>query len=185
LIVDFTIQPPALLGVLPLIILVATGVVLVVVAVVSRSAKKFGQSFVALLVIGVVVIALGVGLSYGSTGSTIITVGSGYLYVKSSSFGGPGNLNVTTGEVQSAYVARIGVGNLTISKQHGTNIGDYNVGVFTLGNGATAYVASDNSTDLVLLLSSGEYVILGTNDTTSLVSTFSQSVHAVSGPSAT
>jgi len=88
-------------------------------------------------------------------------------------------MNITSSQIRNAYVGEIGVGNLTISKQHGTNTGNFNVGVFTLGSGATAYVVSDNSTSLVLQLYSGGYVILGTSDTGALVAAFSQSVHLV------
>lgn len=91
-------------------------------------------------------------------------------------------MNITSGQIQSTYVGEVGSGNLTISKQHGTNIGDFDVGVFTLGSGATAYVVSDNSTSLVLHLYSGAYVVVGTSDTSALVAAFSESVHVVRNP---
>ena len=47
----------------------------------------------------------------------------------------------------------------------------------TLGNGDTAYVVSNNSTDLLIQLNSGEYVILGTSNTNALATSFSQSVY--------
>jgi hypothetical protein len=77
----------------------------------------------------------------------------------------------------SAYLGQIGSGNLTLSKQHGTNYDHFNVGIFTLGNGKTAYVVSNNSTDLIIQLSSGGYVILGTSDTNALATSFSRSVY--------
>jgi len=46
-----------------------------------------------------------------------------------------------------------------------------------LGNGKTAYVVSNNSTDLIIQLDGGKYVILGTSDTNALVASFSQSVY--------
>jgi hypothetical protein len=104
---------------------------------------------------------------------------SGYVSVTSSGFSGTGNLNFTASEITSAYVGQIGSGNLTLSKQHGTNYGDFNVGVFTLGNGATAYVVSNNSTDLIIQLNTGDYLILGTSNTNALAQKFSQSVYQV------
>jgi hypothetical protein len=104
---------------------------------------------------------------------------SGYVSVTSSGFSGTGNLNFTASEITSAYVGQIGSGNLTLSKQQGTNYGDFNVGVFTLGNGATAYVVSNNSTDLVIQLNTGDYLILGTSNTNALAQKFSQSVYQV------
>ena len=66
---------------------------------------------------------------------------------------------------------------LTLSKQHGTNYDHFNVGVFTLGNGATAYVISNNSTDLIIQLTSEKYLVLGTSNTNALATSFSQSVY--------
>lgn len=51
--------------------------------------------------------------------------------------------------------------------------------MIVLANGATAYVVSDNSTSLVIGLSDGNYVILGTNETSALVMAFSKYVHPV------
>jgi hypothetical protein len=115
-------------------------------------------------------------LFFESNQPSTITIGSGYVYVRSPGFGGAGNMNITANEVASAYVGQIGSGNLTLSKQHGTNYDHVNVGIFTLGNGKTAYVVSNNSTDLVIQLNSGEYVILGTSNTDVLAQAFSQSV---------
>jgi hypothetical protein len=97
--------------------------------------------------------------------------------VKSSSFTGAGNINFPANSVASAYVGPIGSGNLTLSKQHGTNYDDFNVGIFTLGNGMIAYVVSNNSTDRIIQLNTGEYVILGTSNTNALALSFSQSVY--------
>ena len=54
------------------------------------------------------------------------------------------------------------------------------VGIFTLGNGATAYVVSNNSTDLIIQLNSGEYVVLGTSNINALATSFSNSVYSLS-----
>ena len=180
MVVEFTLQPPSIVGTLPLVILVVMGGALIALALATgRHAKSVRRTFIVMLVLGVVTVGTGVGLSYLSSAPSTITVGSGYLYINSSSFSGTGSMNITSNQIQSAYVGEVGVGNLTLSKQHGTNTGDFNVGVFTLGNGATAYVVSDNTTSLVLRLYSGNYVVLGTGDTSALVAAFSQSVHSV------
>ena len=81
---------------------------------------------------------------------------------------------MTSSQILSAYVGQIGSGNLTLSKQHGTNYDHFNVGVFTLKDGSTAYVVSNNSTDLIIHLNTGKYVILGTSNTDALAASFSQ-----------
>ena len=177
---QFTVQPPLGLGLFPLIGLVVTGIALIVVAFATgRRAKTVRGTFVLLLIIGLAVIGLGVWLFFSSTGSSTITIGSGYVSIASSSFSGTGNQNFTSSEITSAYVGQIGSGNLTLSKQYGTDYGDFNVGVFTLGNGATAYVVSNNSTDLIVHLDTGDYLILGTSNTNALAQKFSQSVYQV------
>lgn|GEM_PF-2275295 len=142
--------------------------------------KKMKGYFVTMLMIGFFLIGLGVALFSIASTPTEITVDPGYLSIQSPSYFGPGNVNITKGEITHAYVSQIGSGNLSLSKQYGTNAGDLNVGVFTLGNGATANVVSNNSTDLIILLNTGRYVIVGTQDTSALVSAFSQLVYPVS-----
>ena len=145
MVVEFTLHPPPLVSTLPLLIQVVTGAFLIVlVFTTGRRAKSVRQSYLIMLIIGVVMIGLGVGLSYSIGTPSSNTVGNGYLFIKSPSFGGAANKNITSRQIQSAYVGSIGMGKLTISKQHGTNIGDFDVGVFTLAREATAYVVSDN-----------------------------------------
>jgi hypothetical protein len=177
---QFTVQPPSIVGLIPVVILVVTGVFLIVLAFATgRRAKTIRGTFALLIIIGLAVMGLGIWLFFSARASSTITVGSGYVSVTSSSFGGTGNLNFTSSDIASAYVGQIGSGNFTLSKQHGTNTGDFNVGVFTLGNGATAYVVSSNSTDLIIHLDTGDYLILGTSNTDALASSFSQSVYAL------
>jgi len=97
--------------------------------------------------------------------------------IQSPSFNGAGNMNITANKIASAYVGQIGSGNLTLSKQHGTNYDHFNVGIFTLGNGSKAYVVSNNSTNLIIELNNGEFVILGTSNTNGLAVSFSHSVY--------
>ena len=177
-VVQFTVQSSSGLGLIPFAVLVVTGTALLILAFATgRHTRRVRRTFTIMLVIGVVVIGLGVWLYFSSATPSMITVGSGFLSVTSPSFNGAGNMNVTSGEIASAYVAQIGSGNLTLSKQHGTNYDSFNVGVFTLGNGATAYVVSNNSTDLIIQLDSGEYMILGTSNTNALAASFALYVH--------
>lgn len=136
--------------------------------------KKMRGYFYGSLIVGLLMTGLGVGLAYLSSEPSTITVSPGALSVQSPWGFGTGNLNVASGDVSRAYVSQIGSGNLTLSKQYGTSDGDLNIGVFTLGSGATAYVVSDNSTDLIIHLKTGDYLVLGTSDTAALASAFTQ-----------
>lgn len=180
MVVEFTVAPSSTLGILPMSILVATGAFIIILAVVTgRRAKAVRGTFYTLLAIGIITIGIGIGLPFLTGSSSTITVGSGYMAINSPSFGGSGSLNVTSGMVQSAYVGHIGSGNLSISKIHGTNYGDTNIGVYSMSTGDTAYVVSNNLTSLVLHLTDGKYVIVGTSDTNALVTAFSKSVYPV------
>jgi hypothetical protein len=175
---QFTVQPSSSLGTIALVVLVVTGTFLLVLALTTgRRAKTIRPTFVLLMIIGMVVIGLGAWLFFASNMPSTITVGSGYVNIQSPGFSGAGNMNITANKIVSAYVGQIGSGNLTLSKQHGTNYDHFNTGIFTLGNGDTAYVVSNNSTDLIIQLNSGEYVILGTSNTSALATSFSQSVY--------
>lgn len=173
-------QPSSSLGTIALVALVVTGAVLLLLALTTgRHAKTIRPTFVLLIIIAIGVIGLGVWLFFASNTPSTITVGSGYISIQSPSFSGAGNMNITANKIASAYVGQIGFGNLTLSKQHGTNYDHFNTGIFTLGNGDTAYVVSNNSTDLIIQLNSGEYVILGTSNTLALATSFSQSVYSL------
>ena len=175
---QFTVQPSSSIGIIALIILVVIGVALLILALTTgRRAKTIRRTFIALLAIGIAVIGLGVGLFYATSAPSTITVGSGYVSIQSPSFNGAGNLNITSNQILSAYVGQIGSGNLTLAKQHGTNYDHFNVGVFTLRDGSTAYVVSSNSTDLIIHLNTGKYVILGTSNTAALATIFSKTVY--------
>jgi hypothetical protein len=177
---QFTVHPSSILGLIALIFLVITGIALLLLAFLTgRRAKTIRRTFVALIIMGLAIIGLGVWMYYETNMPSTITVGSGYVSIHSSGFFGAGDRNVTTDQIASAYIGQLGSGNLTLSKQHGTNYDDFNIGIFTLGNGQTAYVVSSNSTDLIIQMNSGEYVILGTTNTSALATYFSQSVYAI------
>jgi hypothetical protein len=144
--------------------------------------SKYGLALlgIALIVIG----GISYGLVYTSTSASVVTIGSGYIDVESKEFNFTGSLlainsnkNATSEEIAAAFVGHIGSGDFKLSKQHGTNFGETNVGVFTLGNGARAYVATTNSTSLIIELKSGEYLIVGNQNTQALSTSFSQNVH--------
>ena len=184
---QFTIQPTFVIVLA--IALAAAGIIILVTGLFVRmwdAPKPFSYGRVgvgkvtrrwAFIIGGIILIGTGVGLyALGGMPSTI-TVGSGYVYIQSTPLG-TGNFNITSSEIASAYVAQIGSGNLTLStRQWGVSIGDLNLGVFTLGNGKTANVVSDNPTDLIIQLNNGKYVILGTSNTAALASSFSQNVY--------
>jgi len=142
-------------------------------------------------ILGIVLIGVG-GLMYHGMSSTIaspsvVTIGSGYINVESKNFiqtnvigdllSINGNKNVTSEEIATAFVGQVGSGDFKLHKNYGTNFGDTNVGLYTLGNGASAYVATTNSTCLVIELKTGEYVIVGNQDTQTIANSFSQNVH--------
>ena len=184
---QFTVQPTFVI--VTAIALAVVGIIVLVTGLIIRplEAPKLysfgrvrvgkGTRRVAFIIAGTILIGTGVGLyALGGIPSTI-TVGSGYVYIQSPPFFGAGNMNTTSSEIASAYVGQIGSGNLTLSKQDGTNAGNLNIGVFTLGNGHTAYVVSDNSTDLIIQLKNGDYAVLGASRTNALATSFSQSVY--------
>ena len=184
---QFTVQATFLIVLA--IALAAAGIIILVTGVFVRmweAPKPYpfggvgvgkGTRRMAFVIGGIVLIGTGVGLyALGGMPSTI-TVGSGYVYIQSPPIG-TGNFNVTSSEIASAYVGQVGSGNLSLSiRQWGVTIGNLNLGVFTLGNGHTAYVISENPTDLIIQLNNGNYVILGTSNTTALAESFSQSVY--------
>jgi hypothetical protein len=179
MVTNFVIQPPMDLALIPLLILVATGVFVIMLAYFTgKHAKSIRQTFVALIIIGIGVISFGIWLYLTISTSSTINIESGYINIESPDFVGTGNLNFTTEDIKSAYVTQIGTGNITITlRQHGTSFGNYNLGVFTLGNGATAYIISNNQTVIVVQLNSGKYLILGATNIDQLIQSFSELVY--------
>jgi hypothetical protein len=120
---------------------------------------------------------------YTNTATSVVTIGSGYINVESKfTFIGAllsinSNKIVASDEIAVAFVGQIGSGDFKLSKQYGTNFDEVNVGVFTLGNDARAYVATTNSTSLMIELKNGEYLIVGNQNTQTLANSFSQNVH--------
>ncbi|MGD0449503.1 MAG: hypothetical protein ABSA79_00425 [Candidatus Bathyarchaeia archaeon] len=193
---QFTVQAPySVFITILVIILIAFGVVLMLsffldklvrkLSSISLSGGKTGNRYV-YATIGIVLIVLAGGLSYYWYAPSTVTVGSGYINIQFSALSPipfiGGEKNVTSNEISNAFVGQIGSGAFTLNKQYGNNLGDTNIGVFTLGNGATAYMASTNSTDLIIQLKSGEYIILGTSNMSTLAASFSQNVYPLKSP---
>ena len=120
------------------------------------------------------------GVFYAITGpNSSITVGNRYVTVSGKYIG---NETYYTSDIKAAFVENINTGSITLkTRTMGTSLGNINEGRFTLSNGASAYVISDNSTDLVVQLNSGFYLVLGTNNTNALATSFSANVFNVPG----
>jgi hypothetical protein len=134
-------------------------------------------------IVGIALVCVSGFLYYGThnSPSSMVTIGDGYINVESTYFVGVGvngdNKNVTSEEIAAAFVGQVGSGDFKLRKQHGLNYGDVNVGRYTLGNGATAYIASTSSTNLIIHLKSGQYLIVGNQDTQAIANSFSQNVY--------
>ncbi|MDR2719399.1 MAG: hypothetical protein LBC03_01160 [Nitrososphaerota archaeon] len=128
-----------------------------------------------------------------SSSPSIVTVGDGYINVESNAFTHVGAIfniksskNVTSEEITTAFISQVGSdnskGDFKLHKTYGYNFGDANIGLFALGNGATAYVVTTNSTSLIIELKNGEYIIVGSSDTQTIADSFSQNVHPILTP---
>jgi hypothetical protein len=128
------------------------------------------------LITGAIVIGISAVIFMGNALPSTITVGDQYVSYESS-FLGAGSMTITADQIANAYVAQLGQGDLTMSRTFGTASGDVCVGLFTLGNGHSAHVLTNNNTSLIIELISGEYVILGISDMDALTASFSQNVY--------
>jgi hypothetical protein len=198
---QFTIQPPySVIVTIFVAALITIGAFLIVISLSSKLLKaissiSYGHTLnltnkYVYATLGIAVILFASVVYYFSYIPSTVTVGSGYVNVQFSGFSpsspstpfANGNKNVTSNEIASAFVGQIGSGDFTLTKQQGTDLGNTNIGVYKLGNGATAYVASTNSTDLIIQLNNGQYVILGTSNTNALATSFSQNVYPLKSP---
>jgi hypothetical protein len=133
-----------------------------------------------LLAVGVVLLLAGGGVFFVSNPShhDSIAVGSGSVRVSTSYF----TVNVTSGQISQAYVVNFSSWNVSISaRTDGSALGSYRSGYFTLSNGAKAEVLTTGDTNLVVVLDSGTYLILGPSDFQPFLSSFSESVVQVPG----
>lgn len=155
---------------------VAIGAILLVL---RRKNAKTSQGGVAALVVGIILLATGVGLFSGGTGGSVIVIRPGSISVSGRFIG---NSTYGASDVRAAFVGNIVTGNLTLARRDtGTKLGNINEGIYTLSNGASAHVVSVNQTDLFVELDSGLYLVLGTPNTNALASDFAAAVAPVEG----
>jgi ethanolamine utilization microcompartment shell protein EutS len=204
---QFVVQPSISVSVVGLqivgVVLIVFGVVLVIVSVSNRliklsyAADRINALFsvfkdtgnkYAWVLVGVLLLITGgivVCAAQSTFSSSVVTIGDGYLNIESKAFtfeglfGIRGNKNVTSEEITIAFVGQVGSGDFALHRHLGFDSGDTNIGIFTLGNGATAYIASTNSINLIIELKNGEYLIVGTPDTQALADSFAQNVHSL------
>ena len=175
LVTVFPVTAPAVLAILSLgiiAVLIIIGVVLTIISLIGKERRT------KILAAGVVMLVAGAGVYFVTNPShqNSISVGKGSVLVSTSYF----NLNVSAGQISKAYVVSLSSWNITIaSRTDGSALGSFLSGYFTLSNGEKADVLSRNNTDLVLVLTSGTYVILGPLDFQAFLSTFDQSVMQV------
>lgn len=169
----FVVTPPAGLSefvygvVLTLLI---AGVVL------ALSSFKVGKERRAkLLVVGVIFLVAGAGVYFvtSPTQQDSITVNSGFIQVSTSQF----DIQVPVAQIAHAYVVNLSDWNVSISSRtDGSAFGSYRSGYFALSNGAKAEVLTTGDANLVLVLNSGTYVILGPSDFQAFTNSFTQNV---------
>jgi Bacterial PH domain len=149
-----------------------------VIALLSLRTGK--EKRVRLLVVGVIILVAGgsVFVISNPTQHDSIRVGPGSVGVSTSFF----NVNVTSNQISRAYVVNFSTWNVSItSRTDGSAFGSFLSGFFTLSNGAKAEVLTTQDTNLVVVLDSGTYLILGPSDFQSFLNSFNQSVTQVSG----
>lgn len=127
-----------------------------------------------------IVLALLVGGGLAATflnpSAPTIAVGPGQVSISAQVIG---TMSFQATDMKQACTQTVGSGLLaSMFKQSGTNYGNYNVGTYSLDNGATAYVVSDNPSNVVVELDSGLYLVLGppSSNFTGFVSYFSENV---------
>ncbi len=163
---------------------IAIGIIVILLGVFSKkkneNTRGIKNTFYTTILVGSAVVIIGIVLFFLLTIPYTVKIGNGYIYVSGSSIDG-GSVNVTSNEIESAYIGNIETGNLTLSvRTDGTSIGNINAGSFLLSNNDKAYVASENSTDVIMKLKDGSYLIVGNNDTDALSAIISKYVYNVS-----
>lgn len=178
--VTFTIIPSSMNWLIYLFIIPAIVVFVAGLSKYHKPQSNGKNSVSVILIMGILsagIIIGGVFLQKNANTPATVEIGNKFIQIDSSE---TGRINVTSSQISNAYVAQIGTGNLTLSRQHGLSNSVDNFGVFTLGNGATAYVISSVPTDLIIQLTSGKYMIVGNENLTEMVAVFSQNVFNVS-----
>ncbi len=182
---QFTVQPTSIVLMIVTVGVLALGTLLFAagfsrrlretIANYSLKAHPSENRFI-YLIVGALVIGIGITIFAATCIPSTITVGSGYVSFQSMDFFGAGSMKIASGQIANAYIGQLGQGDLKISRTFGTSDGNINLGLFTLANGKTAHVITNNQTSLIIELNTGDYVILGTSDTEALAASFSQNV---------
>ena len=158
--------------------LLVLSVILVVLRVARKQTAIRTIWIIAVLITAFALIVPGATIGAG-TGTNTVTVGHGYVAINAHFLG---KKNYSSSDFKYAFMENLNSGNVTLKvRTEGTSFGNVNEGYYTTSSGATAYVVSDNVTDVVALLSSGIYLIIGTNNTQAFASYFSSNVIPVSG----
>jgi hypothetical protein len=185
---QFTVQPTSAILTVITAGVIALGIFMIIVGtskklthiLATHSLKMHPvESRLVYLIVGVIVIGVGVTIYATTSIPSTITVGDHYVSYQSPPIIGAGNMNVTADQIASAYIGHLGQGDLTLKKEYGTNAGSVNIGVFTLGNGKTAHVLTNNSTSLIVALKDDSYLILGTSNTMAFAESFSRNVFPI------
>lgn len=153
----------------------------------AKSLKTSAVAVVAVIVVIIVIIVFVVPEMGGHSASSNldIYIGNGFVEFDSSP---TGQINVTASQITNVSVVHMDTGLLVMSKEHGLGGGiskttpHINVGAFRLSNGKTAYVASNNLTNLVIDTTGGYYVVLAPqHNITRFLTDFSKYVYPVAG----
>jgi hypothetical protein len=196
-IAQFIVQPSINVGAL----IVVTGLIILgVILILTRSSIKLIDEFpvgyypklmtnrvvygyvvtgTMLLLFGVVILCL----TFSTPSPSKVTIYEGSIAVTSgyffSNYDSTADTNkmVWSDEIVTAFVSEMGSGDFKLYKKHGLDYGNTYVGLFALGNGATAYVTTTNSTCLIIQINYGDYLIVGNQDTQALANIFAQNVH--------
>jgi len=134
-----------------------------------------------LLALGLILLVAGAVVFYISNPAKqeSITVGTGWVQAVAPPYF---NINVTASQIERAYVVNLNDWNVSIStRTAGTAFGGFLAGYFKLSNGANAEVLTTGESDLVLVLQSGTYVVLGPADFQAFLTSFDQSVTTAAG----
>lgn len=168
---------------LPIVLIV---VVILMRAPKSRDFKRILVSVGVLVVVVIVILAMFVFPSTTNTSSDVyINIGNGFVEFSSPE---TGTVNVSASQIVNTSVVHMDTGLLVMQKDHGyggrvsQTVNYHNLGVYTLANDATAYVASNNLTNLVVALNDGKYLVLAPeHNVTTFLTDFSKYVSPVPG----
>ena len=168
----FTVDPPLVASAIQWIVVVIVVIAVVLVIIFKRGPQR---KLSIVIVVAVLISTIAIVFLLVPVSPSTITINQGQMSVSGSPFG---TKSYTSSSIEKAYIAEIGKGNLTISRTAGTSLGSYHEGDYSL-NGASAYVISTNSTNLVVELTGGSYLVLSPPNFDSFISVFSANIAPV------